>query len=57
MIGIGAGLIVMFGLLAGKRLDRRNTLFLVTTVATSVTGFAFRSITCCPHTRSASFPW
>ena len=41
LIGIGAGLIVMFGLLAGKQLDRWNTLFLVTTVATSVTGFGF----------------
>jgi hypothetical protein len=41
LIGIGAGLIVMFGLLAGKLLDRWNTLFLVTTVATSVTGFGF----------------
>jgi len=40
-IGIGAGLIVMFGLLAGKLPDRWNTLFLVTTVATSVTGFGF----------------
>ena len=41
LIGIGAGLIVMFGLLAGKQLDRWNTLFLATTVATSVTGFGF----------------
>jgi hypothetical protein len=41
LIGIGAGLIVMVGLLAGKPLGRWNTLFLVTTVATSVTGFGF----------------
>jgi hypothetical protein len=41
LIGIGAGLIVMFGLLAGKPPDRWNTLFLATTVATSVTGFGF----------------
>jgi len=41
LIGIGAGLTVMFGLLAGKRLGRWNTLFLATTVATSVTGFGF----------------
>ena len=41
LIGIGAGLIVMLGLLAGKQLDRWNTLFLITTVATSVTGFGF----------------
>jgi len=41
LIGIGAGLIVMFGLLAGELRDRWNTLFLATTVATSVTGFGF----------------
>jgi hypothetical protein len=41
LIGIGAGLIVMLGLPAGKQLDRWNTLFLATTVATSVTGFGF----------------
>ena len=41
LIGIGAGLIVMFGLLAGELRDRWITLFLATTVATSVTGFGF----------------
>jgi len=41
LIGIGAGLIVMFGLLEGRLLDRWSALFLVATVATSVTGFAF----------------
>jgi hypothetical protein len=41
LIGIGAGLIVMLGLLAGKLLDRWSGLFLVTTAATSVTGFGF----------------
>jgi hypothetical protein len=41
LIGIGAGLIVMVGLLTGKLLGRWNTLFLVMTVATSVTGFGF----------------
>lgn len=41
LIGIGAGLIVMFGLLAEKRLEGWTVLFLVTTVATSVTGFGF----------------
>jgi len=39
--GIGAGLIVMFGLLSGKRLDGWTGLFLATTVLTSVTGFGF----------------
>ena len=41
LIGIFSGLIVMFGLLAGKRLDGWTALFLLTTVATSVTGFLF----------------
>jgi hypothetical protein len=41
LIGIGAGLIIMFGLLAGRLLDRWNALFLLTTAATSVTGFGF----------------
>ena len=41
LIGIGAGLIVLLGLLAGERRDAWNALFLVTTVATSVTGFGF----------------
>ena len=41
LIGIGSGLVVMFGLLASKRLDRSTALFLVSTVATSVTGFFF----------------
>lgn len=41
LIGIGAGPIVTFGLLAGELRDRWNTLFLATTVATSVTGFGF----------------
>jgi hypothetical protein len=35
------GLIVMFGFLNGKRLDGMNTLFLITTVLTSATGFGF----------------
>jgi hypothetical protein len=41
LVGIGSGLVVVFGLLSGKRLDRWTALFLVTTVATSVTGFGF----------------
>jgi hypothetical protein len=41
LVGIGSGLVVVFGLLAGKRLDGWTALFLVTTVATSVTGFGF----------------
>src|ERR1700674_3653201 len=41
LVGIGSGFIVTFGLLTGKRLDGWTALFLATTVATSVTGFAF----------------
>ena len=41
LVGIGAGLIVMSGLLAGRLLHGWTALFLVTTVATSVTGFGF----------------
>jgi hypothetical protein len=41
LAGIGSGLIVLFGMLVGKRLDGWTVLFLVTTVATSLTGFGF----------------
>ena len=41
LIGIGAGLVVLFGLISGKRLDRWTMLFLATTLATSLTGFGF----------------
>jgi hypothetical protein len=41
LAGIGSGFVVVFGLLAGKRLDGWTALFLATTVATSVTGFGF----------------
>jgi hypothetical protein len=41
LVGIGSGLIVMFGFLTGKRLDGLNGVFLVTTVLTSATGFGF----------------
>jgi hypothetical protein len=41
LVGIGSGFIVLFGLFAAKRLERWTALFLVTTVATSVTGFLF----------------
>src|SRR5882762_6320191 len=41
LVGIGSGLIVLFGLLKAKRLDGWTGLFLATTVATSVTGFGF----------------
>lgn len=41
LVGILSGFIVMFGWLAGKQLDVCTTLFLASTVATSVTGFFF----------------
>jgi len=41
LVGILSGLVVLFGLIGGKRLDGWTSLFLLTTVATSVTGFMF----------------
>ena len=41
LIGIGSGLIVMYGLLTGKLLNGWTALFLTTTVLTNVTGFGF----------------
>ena len=41
LVGIASGLVVVFGLLTGKRLDGWTALFLAATVATSLTGFAF----------------
>jgi hypothetical protein len=43
LIGIAAGIVVVFGMLAGRRLDGWTALFLATTVLTSVTGFMFHS--------------
>jgi hypothetical protein len=41
LVGIGSGLIVMFGLLGGRRFDGWTGLFLAATVLTSATGFGF----------------
>jgi hypothetical protein len=41
LVGIGSGSVVLYGLLASKWFGAANTLFLITTVATSVTGFFF----------------
>ena len=41
LIGIASGLIVMFGMLGAQRFDRWTALFLLSTLATSVTGFLF----------------
>jgi hypothetical protein len=41
LVGILSGFVVVFGMLAGKRLGGCTALFLASTVATSVTGFFF----------------
>src|SRR2546426_7396432 len=41
LVGIGSGFVVMSGLLSGRERGGWTALFLVTTVATSVTGFGF----------------
>ena len=41
LVGIGSGIVVVLGLIAGRRLNISNALFLGTTVATSVTGYGF----------------
>ena len=41
LAGIFSGFVILFGLLAGKRLDGWTKFSLATTVATSVTGFFF----------------
>ena len=41
LVGIGAGVFIVFGLLTSRRLSILTTLFLLTTVATSLTGFLF----------------
>jgi len=41
LLGIVSGLIVVLGLINGKRLDGMTGVFLVATVLTSVTGFGF----------------
>jgi len=41
IISFGSGLLVMYGLLIGNRLDGATAIFLASTMATSVTGFGF----------------
>jgi len=41
LIGIVSGLVVMFGLLLARKLNRWSAVFLLSTVATSATGFFF----------------
>ncbi|MGH7333791.1 MAG: hypothetical protein ACREKS_13830 [Candidatus Rokuibacteriota bacterium] len=48
LVGMFAGLVVAGGLVAGKPLDGWTGVFLVTTVATNVTGFGFPFVTFLP---------
>jgi len=41
LVGIFTGLVVLFGMFGDKRLEGWTKWFLITTVATSVTGFFF----------------
>jgi hypothetical protein len=43
LVGIAAGLVVLFGMLSSKGLDGWTAVFLATTVLTSMTGFFFPS--------------
>jgi hypothetical protein len=55
LIGIFSGLIVLFGMFTAKPLDGWTALFLVTTAATSVTGFLFPFHQFMPSQRLASY--
>ena len=57
LVGIFAGLVVAGGLVAGRRLDGWTGVFLVTTVATNVTGFGFPFVTLRRRTSSGSSHW
>jgi hypothetical protein len=41
LVGIVSGLLVVYGMLLGKRFDGATAIFLVTTILTSVSGFLF----------------
>jgi hypothetical protein len=45
LVGIVAGLVVVGGMMSGRRLDGWTGLFLATTVLTNVTGFGFPFVT------------
>ena len=55
LIGIGSGLMVVYGLLAAKRLAVWTAIFLTTTILTSVTGFFFPIERFTPGSVLASF--
>jgi hypothetical protein len=41
LIGIGSGFLILYGMIAGRRMDGGTILFLATTVLTSLTGYGF----------------
>jgi len=41
LVGIGSGVVVLYGMIRGKRMDSGTALFLATTILTSLTGFFF----------------
>jgi hypothetical protein len=41
LIGIGSGIVVLWGMIRNKPLDGITAIFLITTVLTSLTGFGF----------------
>jgi hypothetical protein len=41
LVGVGSGFIVAFGVFTGRRMNSWTALFLLTTIATSLTGFLF----------------
>ena len=41
LLGIASGIVVMYGLLTSKRLNAWTSTFLVSTIATSITGFMY----------------
>ncbi len=55
LIGIFAGFVVLFGMILAKPLDGWTSLFLATTVLTSVTGSSFRFTGSCLLTYWAYF--
>ena len=57
LVGIGSGLIVIFGMLSAKRLNGWTALFLLTTVLTSVTGFGFPFTHVTPGHKVGSSRW
>ena len=44
LVGIGSGLVVMYGFFKANRLERWTQLFLITTALTSLTGFLFPNV-------------